>query len=155
MPANLSPTQLCEQAEALKEARTGFPHTDVTCDKVGSPSLYGVTIGGCNLEEGRWKMADIRGWGSLAYLGEDEAITIQEGMGDFFALAANTTLPIIAGYQQLIREARDILQRILALPKIKAGVPIEQQSIYTMNTDDIERTLARLNAALGEEQKTP
>jgi len=54
--------------------------------------------------------------------------------------------------QALLREARDVLQRIMTLPKIEPGAPLEQQFIrtMTMNGDVIEKTIARLEAALKE-----
>lgn len=57
-----------------------------TMDERGS-SIWGTSVGGCNMKMSEHKIADIRGWGHLQYHGEEVAIATQKANGSLIAAA--------------------------------------------------------------------
>ena len=52
--------------------------------------IFGRSVGGCNMEESDFMVAQVRGWGHLQYLGEEKAIAIQEANARLIAAAPET-----------------------------------------------------------------
>jgi len=49
--------------------------------------IFGRCVGGCQLKEDTFMIAEVRGWGHLQYLGEDKAFNIQKANARLIATA--------------------------------------------------------------------
>lgn len=49
--------------------------------------IYGKSIGGCQMIESQFPVAQTRGWGHLGYLGDDKAVEIQKANANLIAAA--------------------------------------------------------------------
>lgn len=65
--------------------------------------VTGSCIGGCRMEEGDFKICDIRGWGHLQYLGEEKAIKIQDANRDLIANTPTYLAELLAEIKTLTK----------------------------------------------------
>jgi len=76
-----------EKIRARREAINGAPWR---YEKRGQ-MVFGFSVGGCNKELSDYRVADIRGWGHLQYMGETrgdgKAQAMQDANGEFIAHA--------------------------------------------------------------------
>lgn len=77
-----------EEIRARRAAIDGAPWEYDQC----SQTVWGKSHGGCNKTFGPYKVADVRGWGHLQYMGETrgdaKAEAMQDANGKFIAQAA-------------------------------------------------------------------
>ena len=57
---------------------------------VSGDYLMGRCVGGCQLKEDEFMVAQVRGWGHLQYLGEEKAMAIQKANAERLALCWNS-----------------------------------------------------------------
>jgi hypothetical protein len=57
---------------------------------VSGDYLMGKSIGGCQLKDDEFMVAQVRGWGHLQYLGEEKAMAIQDANAARLALCWNS-----------------------------------------------------------------
>ena len=75
----MSIDKIVERLKLLDSKATKIPWSHNT------QMIFGNSVGGCQMIESEHKVADIRGWGHLQYLGEKKAMETQDANGDLIA----------------------------------------------------------------------
>ena len=84
---------------------------------VSGDYLMGRCVGGCQLKEGEFMVAQVRGWGYLQYLGEEKAMAIQKANAERLALCWNSYESDQKLIKDLVKAGKQAIGVINALPK--------------------------------------
>ena len=109
-------TTQADELRKLAEAATPGPYE---YDALGQ-IIWAESVGGCRLEHGRFKLADIRGWGHLQYL--PNGAERQDANGRFLtAMTPDTVIELLdtidrltaenAEQRKLLEQAQTLLDR--------------------------------------------
>ena len=75
--------------------------------------IMATDIGGCKMEEDEFRVCDIRGWGHLQYLGEEEGAAIQEANAEYIVKSANAYPGLVAALKNYTLDyAEEILKEL-------------------------------------------
>lgn len=82
-------------------------------------NIIGKSLGGCNKTMGEYRVADIRGWGHLQYMGIERgdriAQDMQDANGEFIAHAPDDIDALLAEIDSLEEQLADCRERCAGL----------------------------------------
>ena len=76
-----------QQATALQSEGIIMKHTKGEWKIVNDTMIFGQCVGGCQMKEDSFLIAEIRGWGHLQYLGGNKGFEIQKANAHVIAAA--------------------------------------------------------------------
>lgn len=112
-------------------------HTKLPWKTDGDRMITGRCVGGCNMQEDDFMVAQIRGWGHLQYLGEEKAIEIQKANAEFIVEAVNN-------YDRLKKENENLQADKKALVEVLK----ELMEGFKADEKSFPKTIAQIKKAI-------